>query len=344
MKQTLYTNSSLLDNAQHIIEQTRQESYCSVNISMILCNWLLGKRISEERLQGESRAEYGDEVIKRLPRELTAIHGKGFTKNNLYRFILFFKIFPPVLGQSELLSWSHYLWLLPITDEAVRNWYAHDAFTETWSVRILLRNIASQYYYRLLQSQNKEEVSEEMKTITASTQNDKLKFIKNPVVAEFFGLAPNISFTELQLEESIITHLQTFIMEMGKGYAFVARQQHIHTDMGDFYIDLVFYNNISKCFLLIDLKTTHQDVEQMDMYVRMYDELKRTEDDNPTIGLILCSQTSVDMVRYFILKENEQLFQAKYLTYLPTEEEIRNEIEHQKAIFMEQQMDKRTSN
>lgn len=160
MKQTLYTNSSLLDNAQHIIEQTRQESYCSVNISMILFNWLLGKRISEERQQGESRAEYGDEVIKRLPRELTAIHGKGFTKNNLYRLVLFFKIFPPVLGQSELLSWSHYLWLLPITDEAARNWYAHEAFTETWSVRTLQHSIASQYYYRLLQSQNKEEVSE----------------------------------------------------------------------------------------------------------------------------------------------------------------------------------------
>lgn len=214
---------------------------------------------------------------------------------------------------------------------------------ETWSVRTLRRNIASQYYYRLLQSQNKIVVENEMKEITAPMQKDKLEFIKNPVVAEFLGIAPNSDFSESQLEGSIITHLQKFIMEMGKGYAFVARQQHIHTDMGDFYIDLVFYNYILKCFLLIDLKTTqisHQDVGQMDMYVRMYDELKRTDGDNPTIGLILCSKTSEDMAKYSILKENKQLFQAKYLTYLPTEEQLRHEIERQKEIFMQQQANK----
>ena len=214
---------------------------------------------------------------------------------------------------------------------------------ETWSVRTLRRNIASQYYYRLLQSQNKIVVENEMKEITAPMQKDKLEFIKNPVVAEFLGLAPNSDFSESQLEGSIISHLQKFIMEMGKGYAFVARQQHIHTDMGDFYIDLVFYNYILKCFLLIDLKTTqisHQDVGQMDMYVRMYDELKRTDGDNPTIGLILCSKTSEDMAKYSILKENKQLFQAKYLTYLPTEEQLRHEIERQKEIFMQQQANK----
>ena len=194
-----------------------------------------------------------------------------------------------------------------------------------------------------MQSQNKIVVENEMKEITAPMQKDKLEFIKNPVVAEFLGLAPNSDFSESQLEGSIITHLQKFIMEMGKGYAFVARQQHIHTDMGDFYIDLVFYNYILKCFLLIDLKTTqisHQDVGQMDMYVRMYDELKRTDGDNPTIGLILCSKTSEDMAKYSILKENKQLFQAKYLTYLPTEEQLRHEIERQKEIFMQQQANK----
>ncbi len=232
---------------------------------------------------------------------------------------------------------------MDIDDEAARNWYAHEAFVETWSVRTLRRNIASQYYYRLLQSQNKIVVENEMKEITAPMQKDKLEFIKNPVVAEFLGLAPNSDFSESRLEGSIITHLQKFIMEMGKGYAFVARQQHIHTDMGDFYIDLVFYNYILKCFLLIDLKTTqisHQDVGQMDMYVRMYDELKRTDGDNPTIGLILCSKTSEDMAKYSILKENKQLFQAKYLTYLPTEEQLRHEIERQKEIFMQQQANK----
>jgi predicted nuclease of restriction endonuclease-like (RecB) superfamily len=211
---------------------------------------------------------------------------------------------------------------------------------EAWSVRTLDRNVASQYYYRLLQSQNKQVVKNEMQQITAPYQQDKLEFIKNPIVAEFLGLSSNSDFSESRLESSIITHIQKFVMELGKGYAFVARQQHIRTDMGDFYIDLVFYNYILKCFLLIDLKTsqiTHQDVGQMDMYVRMYDQLKRTEGDNPTIGLVLCADTSEDMARYSVLHENPQLFQAKYVLYLPTKEELAKEIEQQKAIYMLQQ-------
>lgn len=348
METALYKDSgSLLKDAQGIIEQARQEAYRSVNIAMLQRNWLLGKRISEEILRGENRAEYGREVIKKLSKELTVIYGKGFTKSYLYNFIRFYKTFPDIfqspIGKSELLTWTHYYLLLDVDDESVRNWYAHEAYAETWSVRTLRRNIASQYYYRLLQSQNKTVVENEMKSITAPMQNDKSEFIKNPVVAEFLGLAPNTDFSESQLEGCIISHLQKFIMELGKGYAFVARQQHIHTDMGDFYIDLVFYNYILKCFLLVELKTSqisHQDVGQMDMYVRMYDELKRTEGDNPTIGLMLCSQTSADMARYSILKENKQLFQAKYLTYLPTKEELRKEIEQQKEIFLEQQKEK----
>ena len=215
-----------------------------------------------------------------------------------------------------------------------------EAGKEMWSVRTLHRNISSQYYYRLLQSQAKDVVIDEMKQITAPLQGDKLEFIKNPVVAEFLGLAQNTKFSETELKSAIITHLQKFIMELGKGYAFVARQQHIRTDMGDFYIDLVFYNYILKCFMLVDLKTeqiSHQDVGQMDMYIRMYDELKRTEGDNPTVGLILCSRTSEDMARYSTLKDNDRLFQAKYLTFLPTKEELTNEIERQKMIFRLQQ-------
>ncbi len=257
MEKALCQNSgSLLKDARSIIEQARQEAYRSVNIAMIQRNWLLGKRISEEILLGENRAEYGGEVIKNLAKELTNLYGKGFTKSYLYNFMRFYKTFPDIfqspIGKSELLTWTHYYLLLDVDDEAARNWYAHEAFTETWSVRTLRRNIASQYYYRLLQSQNKPAVENEMKNITAPMQGDKLEFIKNPVVAEFLGLAPNADFSESQLEGNIITHLQKFIMEMGKGYAFVARQQHIHTDMGDFYIDLVFYNYILKCFLLVD--------------------------------------------------------------------------------------------
>ena len=336
--------ADLFADAQQIIEATKEYAYRSVNIAMLQRNWYLGKRISEEILNGEDRAEYSAETIITLSKQLTEIYGKGFSKNNLYRNLQFYRlfpqIFPTVMGKSELLTWSHYDILFTVGDDEARNWYAHEAFAESWSVRTLRRNIASQYYFRLLQSQNKQTVIDEMKDKTAELQKDKLEFIKNPVVAEFLELAPNFEFNETKLESSIITHLQNFMMEIGKGFAFVARQQHIHTDMGDYFIDLVFYNYILKCFMLIDLKTSqisHQDVGQMDMYVRMYDKLKRTEGDNPTIGLILCSQTSEDMARYSILNENKQIFQAKYLTFLPTENELKREIERQKTLFLLQQ-------
>jgi putative cytoplasmic protein len=234
--------------------------------------------------------------------------------------------------------------LLSVTDAKARDWYLAEASSENWSVRTLGRNIGSQYYYRLLQSQRKESVIREMQQNTADYRKDKHEFIKNPVVAEFLGLSSNIDFTESNLESSILTHIQKFLLELGKGYAFVARQQHISTDVGDFYIHLVFYNYLLKAFLLIDLNTTkitHQDVGQMDMYVRMYDDLKRTEGDNPTIGLILCSETSKDIAKYSVLHENPQLFAAKYLTYLPSEEDLRREIETQKEVFRLQQGEKK---
>ena len=214
----------------------------------------------------------------------------------------------------------------------------HEAATQQWSYRTLDRNINSQYYYRLLQTPDelKHEVIDEMKAKTADYQKDKNTFIKNPVVAEFLGLSRNTAFSETKLETAIIDHLQKFIMELGKGYAFVGRQQLVRTDLKDYYIDLVFYNYILKCFLLVDLKTTeitHQDIGQMDMYIRMYDELKCTEGDNPTIGLLLCAETSKDLARYSILKDNQQLFAAKYLTYLPDKEQLLLEIERQKEIF-----------
>ena len=331
-------------DAQNIIEQTRNYAYQAVNVAMVQRNWLLGKRIADEELQGENRAEYGKEIIKKLADHLSNLYGKGFTKSNLYQFVQFFKCYPDIFhsmrGKSKILSWTHYRNLLRVTDNDARDWYLKEAINEMWSARTLDRNIASQYYYRLLQSQNKQLVKDEMHQITSDYQQDKFEFIKNPIVAEFLGLSPNSDFSETKLESYIISHIQKFVMEMGKGYAFVARQQHIRTDIGDYFIDLVFYNYILKCFLLIDLKTsriTHHDVGQMDMYVRMYDNIKRTEGDNPTIGLILCSETSEDMARYSILHDNERLFQAKYLTFLPTKEELTKEIEHQKMIFRLQQ-------
>lgn len=334
----------IFKDAQNIVEQTRNYAYQAVNVAMIQRNWLLGKRIADEELQGENRAEYGKEVINRLANHLTNLYGKGFSKSNLYQFVQFYKYFPEIFhslsGKSFTLSWTHYRTLLRVTDKKAREWYLQESEDEMWSVRTLDRNIASQYYYRLLQSQNKQEVKDEMKDITTPLQQDNLEFIKNPVVAEFLGLSPNADFSETKLESSIISHIQKFVMELGKGYAFVARQQHIKTDVGDYFIDLVFYNYILKCFLLIDLKTsriTHQDVGQMDMYVRMYDNLKRTEGDNPTIGLILCSETSKDMARYSVLHDNERLFQARYLTFLPSIEQLKEEIELQKEIFQLQQ-------
>lgn len=243
---------------------------------------------------------------------------------------------------SAQLSWSHYERLMRVEEKKARYWYMHEAEEQMWSVRTLDRNINSQYYYRVLQTPDdlKHEVVDEMKTLTADYQKDKYAFIKNPVVAEFLGLPQNMAFSETKLETAIIDHLQKFIMELGKGYAFVARQQLIRTDLKDYYIDLVFYNYILKCFLLVDLKTTeitHQDIGQMDMYIRMYDELKCSEGDNPTIGLLLCAETSKDLARYSILKDNQQLFAAKYLTYLPDKEQLLLEIERQKEIFAMQE-------
>ena len=335
------STDDLLHDLRGIIESAQNAAYRAVNAALVQRNWLLGRRIAQEEIKGENRAEYGAEIIKRLSKELTAEYGKGFTKTNLYSFYSFYKAYPNIFhapsGKSApLLSWTHYRVLLQVEDSTARDWYAKEAAGQAWSVRTLQRNVSSQYYYRLLKSQVKEPVEREMKERTAPYQADKLEFIKNPVIAEFLGMTADTSFSETELETSILSNLQKFLMELGKGYAFVARQQHIRTEKEDYYIDLVFYNYILKCFVLVDLKTskvTHQDVGQMDMYVRMYDERKRGEGDNPTIGIILCADTDEDIARYSILHGNEQLFASKYKLYLPTEEELRAEIETQKALF-----------
>ena len=331
----------IVSDLKNIIELSQKQAYQAINTALVYRNWLIGYRIAEEELKGEDRAEYGTTLIRKLSKELTNEYGKGYTKTNLYSFYSFYKMYPNIFhsvsGKSvPLLSWTHYRTLIQVKDEKARNWYEKEAAQQAWNVRTLQRNIASQYYYRLLKSQVKDPVVEEMKQLTTKYQYDKLEFIKNPVIAEFLSLPTNNLFTETELETSIISNLQKFLMELGKGYAFVARQQHIHTEKQDYFIDLVFYNYYLKCFVLVDLKTekvTHQDVGQMDMYVRMYDELKRTESDNPTIGIILCLETDEDIARYSILKGNEQLFASKYKLYLPSDEELRAEIESQKTIF-----------
>ena len=355
MKQEELQNS-LFNDACVIIEQARTVSYKSVDEILIKRNWLLGMRIQHEVLK-DKRAEYGEQVIKKLAKDLSVNYGKGFSMRNLYYFIDFYQthldffelkdaetqifmnkdILQSLTAKSAIrLSWTHYNIILQESDAGARIWYENEAANEMWSTRTLQRNISSQYYHRLLKSQNQDVVREEMKRKTVSMQ-DKLEFIKNPVIAEFLGFKNNPDYTENSLEKGIIDHLVPFLMELGKGFAFVDRQKHIHTEKQDYYIDLVFYNYHLQCFVLIDLKTTklnYQDVGQMDMYVKMYDELVRPNGHNPTIGILLCADTDEDVAHYSVLNGNDQLYATRYLTFMPTKEELRREIERQKEIFM----------
>lgn len=264
-----YKNSDdIFVDAKSIIDSAKSYGYSTVNLSLIKRNWLIGKRIFEECMLGEDRAKYGASVIKKLSKKLTEEYGSGFPKTNLYSFYNFYNAYPEIFHSPSgkcliFLTWTHYRILLHVEDQKARYWYENEAISETWSVRTLQRNIASQYYYRLLKSQHKELVINEMEKLTKPYQNNKLEFIKNPMIAEFLGFTTDSTFTETDLEASILSNIQKFLMELGKGYAFIAKQQHIQTEKQDYYIDLVFYNYILKCFVLIDLKTykiTHQDI------------------------------------------------------------------------------------
>ena len=359
-------DAQFISEIKAIVYTAKQKAYQAADLYQVVSNWLVGRRIVEQEQHGKERAQYGKHIVELASEALTAEFGKGYSVVNIKSFRKFYLTFNNLLigqtpsaqsgndltikGQSvsaelELakmlpsnLSWSHYERLMRIKNEDERDWYMREAAEESWSVRTLNRNIGSQYYHRLLQTPESKrgEVIDEMQRLTADYQKDRHKFLRNPVVAEFLGFSQDAAYSETNLESAIIDHLQKFILELGKGFAFVARQQRIKTDIGDYYIDLVFYNYILKCFLLIDLKSSqisYEDVGQMDMYIRMYDELKCSEGDNPTIGLLLCSETSKDLARYSILKDSKQLYAAKYLTYLPTKEELTAEIEHQKEIF-----------
>ena len=335
-------------DVKQIIDEGRRQGSDAISAVICMTNWRIGRRIILEEQHGETRAEYGKAIINSLSKKLVVEYGnnKSISPRDLrnYRqFYLTFRDFEIWYARVPNLNWTHYRSLLRVQNEDARKWYLAEASKEHWSTRTLDRNINSQYYFRLLQSPKKDAVVAEMKSKTVNYDNDRLEFLKNPIVAEFLGLSQNNDFTEPKLETAIIDHLQKFIMELGKGYAFVARQQLIRTDLKDYYIDLVFYNYILKCFLLVDLKTseiTHQDIGQMDMYIRMYDNLKCTDGDNPTIGLLLCAETSKDLARYSILHDNAQLFATKYLTYLPKREDLIAEIEQQKEFFELQEKEK----
>ena len=339
----------LFDQASTLIEQARSTAYRQINETLVRRNWLLGKLIAEEELKGDTRAKYGLNIIINLSKNLTNKYGQGFKRRDLYHYLTFYKQFENLFSSEDgivysmstqsatLLSWTHYRTLTQEQNPDARKWYEKESAEQNWSVRTLQRNISSQYYFRLLASQHKDLVKQEMLDLTSPLQNpDPTEFIKNPVVGEFLGFSADSSFRESDLEQSIIDNLEKFLLEMGKGFAFVARQQHIHTEKKDYFIDLVFYNIYLKCYVLIDLKTStidHYDVGQMDMYVRMYDDLKRTDGDNPTIGIVLCDDTDEDIARYSVLHDNDHLFASKYMLYMPTPEQLRAEIERQKAIY-----------
>ncbi|MCZ2102481.1 MAG: PDDEXK nuclease domain-containing protein [Chitinophagales bacterium] len=322
-----------------ILAQARQKAYSAINSAMVEAYWNIGKRIVEEEQNGADRAEYGKQMIQTISEELTQEFGKGFSKRTIWEIRQFYAYFPEYEIMRTLfaqLSWSHFQRVLKVSNENARMYYLKEAAENTWSVRTLDRNISTLYYDRLLASTDKTTVKHEMLEKTEQTKLNPADFIKNPTVLEFLNLPTNKSYTEAELEKALIDNLQAFILELGKGFAFVARQEHIRTETSDFYIDLVFYNYILKCFVIIELKTnklSHQDIGQLDMYVRMYDDLKRQPDDNPTIGLLLCTETDSIVAKYSVLNDNKQLFSSKYLQYLPTEEELIREIEQQKLYF-----------
>ena len=330
-------SKNYINEIKTILKNARQKAYTAVNSAMVEAYWEIGRRIVEEEQNGKERAEYGKEILQNLSKELTEEFGKGYsyrTLREIRQFYLMFSDFEKWRTVSAKLTWSHFQKVLRVSDEKARIFYLTEAAENMWSVRTLDRNISTLYYNRIVASIDKKTVEDEMKEKTKKLQAEE--FIKNPVVLEFLDLPTNMSYTENELEKALTDDIQKFMMELGKGFAFVERQQHIRTENSDFYIDLVFYNYILKCFIIVELKTgklTHQDIGQLDMYVRMYDDLKKQENDNPTIGLLLCTDTDSTVIKYSVLNDNKNLFASKYVNYLPSEEELINEIERQKILF-----------
>lgn len=324
--------SSLADAIATQIEQARGQLRQAVNSVMVQSYWEIGRLIVEDEQQGESRAEYGKQQLQQLSQQLTERLGKGFDITNLRKMRTFYQAFPIRDALRLELSWTHYRTLLRIDNPQARDWYLHEAITQSWSARALERQIGTLYYERLLASQNKALVEQEAQSNTQPLAETAKDYLRDPYILDFLNLQDK-TYQESELEQAIISNLQQFLLELGKGFAFVERQQRIRFDDDDFYIDLVFYNFKLKCFLLVDLKLgklKHQDVGQMDTYVRLYDEQRKGSDDNPTIGLVLCSEKSEAVVKYSVLAEQKQLFAARYLPYLPTEDELKRELERER--------------
>ena len=331
------TRPEFYQSVAEVLHNARASAYRAVNFVMVEAYWNIGRMIVEEEQQGKERADYGAFIVRNLSIRLTVEFGKGFAEQSLRNMRQFFLSIPIRSALRSELTWTHYKALIRVERPEARSWYLNEAADQNWSTRALERQINSLYYERMLMSRDKAPVMEEMREKTSPLAHAPEDFIKDPYVLEFLGLKDNPNFRESDLEQAIIGKLQAFMLELGKGFAFVARQQRISTESKDFFVDLVFYNYILKCFVLIDLKTgelTHQDIGQMDMYVRLYEDKYKSPDDNPTIGIILCTEKDHTVVKYSVLNESRQLFASKYRLYLPTEEELSAEIEREREMVV----------
>ena len=358
----------LYADIKYILEQARGNAVRAVNFSMVIAYWEIGKRVVQEEQQGEDRASYGKAVLNELSKKLTSDFGQGFSVVSLENFRKFYMVFSEIPISSAVrrildepksdalrreseaekssalrtvfgtsipsalrreLSWTHYRLLMRVEDEAARNYYMNEAAEQNWSTRVLERQINSLYFQRLLSSKNKQALIAQAETENQKDRPTIFDFVKDPYILEFLQLQANATLYEKELETELLNKLQLFLLELGKGFSFVARQKRISADDEHFYIDLVFYNYILKCFILVDLKVgklSHQDIGQMDLYVRYYEDQIKQDSDNPTIGLILCTEKNETIVKYSVLKESKQIFASKYKLYLPSEKELIDEL------------------
>lgn len=333
--------SDLLGQLRDLIGQARQQALRAVDLVQVRTSWEVGRHIVEFEQGGQTRAKYGAGLLAQLAEQLTTEFDKGFDVSNLYKMTQFYRQFPNLDAPRLNLSWTHYRLLLRLDDPLAREWYAREAAGQNWSTRQLERQIGTLYYERLLASKDRVSVLREAETNLANMEVTPRDFVRDPVLLEFLGLPGTGRLLEAKLEDALIGNLQAFLLELGKGFAFVARQQRISTESKDFYIDLVFYNYLLKCFVLFDLKTrelTHENIGQMDMYVRLYDDQRRGAGDNPTVGIIVCASKDETVVRYSVPHGNEKLFGSKYKLILPSELELREELERELGGFRQQQL------
>lgn len=330
-------NTKIIEDIRNLLILSRQNLAQTVNSAMVQTYWNIGRIIVEDEQAGEQRAAYGKKQLEFISDKLTTEFGKGFDTRNLRNMRQFYTIYPNWNAVSTKLSWTHYRTLFRIEKDEVRQWYMQESIANNWSARALDRQISSLYYERLISSKEKIPVENEAKENTKELQLTPKDVLRDPYIFDFLNL-PSQSLLESDIEQALIDNLQKFLLELGRGFAFVSRQKRLSVEEQDFYIDLVFYNFKLKCFLLIDLKLgklTHQDVGQMDTYVRIYDKFEKSEDDNPTIGLILCSEKSQAVAKYSVLNDSKQLFSSKYLPYLPSEEELKQELLRERSILLE---------